>query len=150
MDREIGRTRFFYDSYIIDDGWHVPKNVIEVIDLRIEMALKDAFAYVKKQNALHQGEWLTDSVARQYEEKAWPYLYINGKQYTGFVRELGIDLQKNYGVTELEAINILNGYHIGDYVHKYYCIKNLIPQGVNGQDICESVLEEYGYIREAV
>lgn len=35
-----------------------------------------------------------------------------------------------YGVTELEAINILNGKCISDYVEKYNRIKNLIPLNV--------------------
>ena len=35
-----------------------------------------------------------------------------------------------YGVTELEAINILNGKCISDYVEKYNRIKNLISLNV--------------------
>ena len=150
MDRESNGTRSIYRSYVIDDGWHVPKSVIEVIDFRIEMAWKDAVELVKRQNLEHQGAWLTLSIAREYEEKAWPYLELNGGQYLGFVRELGIDLQKKYGLTELEAMNILKGWHIFDYVNKYDRIKNLIPLNISCQSICEEVLEEYGYIEEAV
>lgn len=37
-DRELG-YRSIYRTYIIDDGWQeVPKEVIEVIDLKIERA----------------------------------------------------------------------------------------------------------------
>lgn len=99
MDRESNGTRSIYRSYVIDDGWHVPKSVIEVIDFRIEMAWKDAVELVKRQNLEHKGGWLTLSIAREYEEKAWPYLALNGGQYLGFVRELGTDLQKKYGLT---------------------------------------------------
>ncbi len=35
------------------------------------------------------------------------------------------------GVTELEAINILNGRCVTDYVEKYQRIKNLIPLKVD-------------------
>ncbi len=37
---------------------------------------------------------------------------------------------EEYGVTQVEAINILNGYHIADYVNKYQRIQNLIPLDV--------------------
>lgn len=35
------------------------------------------------------------------------------------IRKLRNELVDTYGVTELEAINILNGYHILDYIQKY-------------------------------
>ncbi len=38
MDRERNSTRTVYRSYVIDDGWNVPKEVIEAVDLRIEEA----------------------------------------------------------------------------------------------------------------
>lgn len=150
MDRELLNTRTVYHSYIIDDGWHVPKNIIEIIDVKIEKALEDAIAFVKRQNALHKGQWLTTDVAKEYADRAWPYLILNGYQYTGFVKELGMELQEKYGVTQLEAVNILNGRSIPDYVNKYTRIKNLIPNRVNSQSICEEVLEEYGYIAQAM
>ena len=59
------------------------------------------------------------------------------------MRELEKELQEKYGVTELEAINIINGYHHRDYVEKYYRIKNCIPEGFDQQDICDSIAERY-------
>ena len=44
--------------------------------------------------------------------------------------ELMSELMEEYGVTQVEAINILNGYHIADYVNKYQRIQNLIPLDV--------------------
>lgn len=52
-------------------------------------------------------------------------------------------MQEKYGVTELEAINILNGYHIRDYVERYYRIMNCIPDGIDQQEICDDVVMEY-------
>ena len=46
-------------------------------------------------------------------------------------RELRIELQKWFGLTEIEAINILNGNGITDYVNKYYRIKNEIVDSSN-------------------
>lgn len=63
-------------------------------------------------------EFLTRSIAYEYREraKALPY---NGMQDTGERRALRIELQERCGITELEAVNIINGFHIADYCTKY-------------------------------
>ena len=49
-------------------------------------------------------------------------------------------LMEEFGVTQLEATNILNGFHVADYVNKYYRIQNKIPLDIkeknkgNGDD----------------
>ena len=35
-------------------------------------------------------------------------------------------MQDEYGLLEIEAINILNGNHVKDYLRKYYMIKNFL------------------------
>lgn len=37
----------------------------------------------------------------------------------GLRREIRLDLMKKYGVSEIEAINVLNGRNMGDYIVKY-------------------------------
>lgn len=86
MDREHISRRVIIRRYVIDDGWNVPQEIID-----------------------------------------------------------DVELIKIYGVTELEAINILNGYHLEDYADKYYKIKHLIPDRFSAQRICDGVLAEYGY-----
>jgi len=63
-------------------------------------------------------ELLTHEIARAYRDraKALPY---NGMQDTGERRALRKELQAQCGVTELEAVNILNGFHIDIYCTKY-------------------------------
>ena len=63
-------------------------------------------------------EVLTKNIARAYRDraKALPY---NGIQDTGERRILRQELQERYGVTELEVVNILNGFNIADYCMKY-------------------------------
>lgn len=39
-------------------------------------------------------------------------------------------LQEEYGLLEIEAINVLNGHHINEYINKYYRIKHRIPTEV--------------------
>ena len=129
MDREYSTARQIYKRHVIDDGWseNMPLEVIEIIELRVQMARNEAIRRVYEEHKSHKGDWLNADVARKYEAAAWIYLVLSGGQYIGKVRELGQELQDKYGVTELEAINILNGYNVSDYVNKYYRIENCIP-----------------------
>ena len=82
-------------------------------------------------------------VANKYAVDAWFYIDKNDGRYIREVREFGKELQDKYGVTELEAINILFENNVGDYVEKYYRIRNLIPASVDQQKICDMVVAEY-------
>lgn len=142
-DRETEHGRTVYNSYVIDDGWNLPYEVIEEINLRIAHSQEEAYRDICRQNRQHKGDWLTKEVAYKYAAKSWVYRVIYCNQYIREVREISEELQKKYGVTELEAINILSGHNVSDYVHKYYRIKNLIPLRVDQQEICNRVIEEY-------
>ena len=61
---------------------------------------------------------------------SWIYRVQNGNQYIGKVREIGEELRRLYGVTEIEARNILFERNVSDYVNKYDRIRNLMPVGV--------------------
>lgn len=63
-------------------------------------------------------ELLTYEIACAYREraKALPY---NGMQDTGERRILRMELQARCAITELEAVNIINGFHIDVYCKKY-------------------------------
>ena len=63
-------------------------------------------------------EILTEEVALKYRDRALKIDYRH-KQYIGEVRNIAEELRIRYGVTEIEAINILNGNHIQEYVQKY-------------------------------
>ncbi len=145
MDREHNNTRTIYRSYVIDDGWNVPQEVVEAVDLRIEEEWAWKLYLAKARKLHHQGDWLTLEVAEKYRCLAVPFLAFYDGQYIKTVRELGKEMQERYGLTETETINILRGYHIHDYVDKYYRIKNIIPDGVDEQEICHEVLSECGY-----
>lgn len=49
----------------------------------------------------------------------------------GARRRLRIELQERYGLLEIEAMNILNGHLINEYVNRYNRIKNEIVVHVN-------------------
>lgn len=60
-------------------------------------------------------EVLTKEIAKEYREKA-KLLPPNGLQDIGDRRKLRIELQERCNLTELEAVNIINDFHIGIYV----------------------------------
>lgn len=63
-------------------------------------------------------ELLTREIANTYRDRA-KALPCNGMQDVGERRALRIELQERCGVTELEAVNIINGFHIHSYCMKY-------------------------------
>lgn len=60
-------------------------------------------------------EVLTLQIANEYRNRA-KILPPNGLQDIGKRRELRKELQERCNLTELQAINIINGFHISDYV----------------------------------
>lgn len=60
-------------------------------------------------------ELLTRKIANEYRDRATA-LPANGLQDIGDRRVLRIELQNRCNLNELQAVNIINGHHIGDYV----------------------------------
>lgn len=56
-------------------------------------------------------EALTKSIAKEYQQRA-ERLPPNGLQDIGGRRKLRIELQNRCALSEVEAINTLNGYHV--------------------------------------
>lgn len=63
-------------------------------------------------------ELLTHEIACAYRDRA-KALPHNSVQDAGERRALRQELQERCGITELEAVNILSGFNIGDYCRKY-------------------------------
>ena len=87
--------------------------------------LKKAQERVKWQYITHAGKWLDADAVSKYQKEAEQFPAELGD--VGGRRELRIKLQEEYGVTEIEAVNILNGYNVQDYLAKYERIRNKIP-----------------------
>lgn len=58
---------------------------------------------------------LTMRIAKDYQAMAVA-LPHNGLQDIGERRRLRVELQERCGLTELEALNTLNGFHVQDYI----------------------------------
>ena len=129
--REEARIPTRFNTYVVDDGWNLPYEETDEADLQVVESGTKPYEEVCKQNRNHRGSWLTFDVARKYAARSWIYRVQNGNQYIGKVREIGEELRNLYGLTEIEARNILFERNVSDYVNKYDRIRNLIPIGVN-------------------
>lgn len=78
---------------------------------------------IDAENAQHKGEWLTQEVCDRYREEAESINEFDPQDVRRH-REMRWELQEKYGLTEVEAINILNGNNISDYLLKYRRIMN--------------------------
>lgn len=78
---------------------------------------------IDEENANHKGEWLTAEVCERYREEAASINEYDPQDVLRH-REMRLELQETYGLTEIEAINILNGNNISDYLLKYRRIMN--------------------------
>ena len=76
----------------------------------------------KQYHDSHGYKYITMSVVDTYRKKALQ-IKNNTHEDTGEMRVLRIELQKEYGLTEIEAINILNGYAVSDIIKKYERIR---------------------------
>ena len=63
-------------------------------------------------------ELLTKEIANEYKRRA-DILENNGLQDIGERRSLRLELQEKYGLTELQAINVLNGRNVTEYIAIY-------------------------------
>ncbi len=63
-------------------------------------------------------EWLTEEICNEYRQRAKSLPNSEGED-TGAWRSLRIELQERCNLAEIEAINILRGYHIQQYLTKY-------------------------------
>lgn len=97
---------------------------------------KDAKELVRAQHAWHeknQYQWPNQKIAEEYRKKGEKAETENG---TGSKTKdiLKKELMEIYGLTELEAINLLNGYYLTDYVNKYERIRTLKPLHLKKSD----------------
>ena len=81
---------------------------------------------IDEENAQHTGEWLTKESCDEYHALA---MKANGSDPQDIEkrRELRIELQEKYGLTEIEDINILNGNNVTDYLNKYNRVMTRTP-----------------------
>lgn len=92
-------------------------------------------------NTRQKGEWLTAEVVKRYRD-AVERQPSKDMQSIGERRRLRLELEEKYGITEIEAINILNGSSIGDYINKYERRKKKAELKKGGNDNAEEQMEE--------
>lgn len=81
---------------------------------------------IDEENAQHTGEWLTKEACEEYQALA-RQANSNDPQDIEKRREIRFELQRKYGLTEIEAVNILNGNNVSDYLNKYNRVMTRTP-----------------------
>ena len=71
-------------------------------------------------------EWLTEEICREYIKRAKELPPNNGLDI-GQWRDLRIELQQRCNLPEIQAYNIIHGYHVREYVHMYDILSGKIP-----------------------
>lgn len=98
-------------------------------EIKILKTQKEYDELVKEQYKWHTDHdygWLTEEVVDNYRAKYRAALQ-NGGNEVEERKKYCTELQELYGLTEMEATNILNGFHAQDYISKYSRIHKLIP-----------------------
>ena len=88
----------------------------------------DPKTWVEKQYGIHKKngfQWLDSKVVNQYYR-----LFENSNRTIRVQKALCDELIQIYGVTEVEAMNILRGCNVGDYINKYERIRTKTPVNV--------------------
>lgn len=70
-------------------------------------------------------KWIDKDVTDEYRKKA--LALGDNPTNVGGMRQLCDELQHIYGLVEVEALNILNGHNVNDYISKYYRLQHRIP-----------------------
>jgi hypothetical protein len=96
----------------------------EPVKKKSKNSYEKKLARLKELRDRHKGEWLTIEACNEYYNRA-KALPPNGCQDIGERRKLRIEMQEKYGIAEIEAINIINGFHFLEYTQKYENIRDL-------------------------
>ncbi len=96
--------------------------------------------YLKRELQSHKGKWLTEEEVRKIQKRAEKLPNTDG-QMIGERRKLCFEIMEEYGIDEIEATNIINGYGSKNYVVKYSRIRNQVPLRIRRADEVEETEE---------
>lgn len=101
--------------------------------------------YLERELKSHKGKWLTEEIVVSFQKKTGELAGTEG-QITGERKVLCQKLMNEYGVTELEAVNILGKCGgTKDYVNKYRRIREQIPLDIRKDRILEDVEDDHDW-----
>lgn len=89
----------------------------------------------KKLNYTHRddAEWLSREICDYYVREA-SKLKSEDASDVGLRRQLRKELQNRCDILELDALNIINGYHIDDYIRKYEYFRAVLEGSISEDD----------------
>lgn len=89
---------------------------------------RDLEYLAEKQAYMERGKYkyITREIVERYQKKVESLGEVSIEDINER-RKMRIELQEEYGLEELEAINILKGYYVAEIIRKYERIRDLIP-----------------------
>lgn len=88
--------------------------------------LEQDIEYLKRELKHHKGKWLDEAAVKECQQRA-AKLSASGPECVGERRKLCLEIMEEYGLLEIEALNIINGHNAVDYVAKYKRIRTQTP-----------------------
>lgn len=124
-DRELSKVRTYFYRYVADDGWNPPEEVISEMEIKFYKTISERKKYLDQQHRLHKGDWITMDIMKDYAKRGSVWYRVYAGQYIKELRKLGNELIEKYGVTEIQAINIVSGQRklFEDYFRIYESIR---------------------------
>ena len=87
-----------------------------------EVKAEDVLTYIENHLCIHKFEYLDNEAAHQIKLLG-EMLQNDNRIDAGARRIVRLEIMKKYGLLEVEALNLLNGFHLEDYVYKYQTYK---------------------------
>lgn len=87
-----------------------------------EVKAEDVLTYIENHLCIHKLEYLDNEAAHQFKLLG-EMLQNDNRLDAGARRIIRLEIMKKYGLLEVEALNLLNGFHLEDYVDKYQTYK---------------------------
>lgn len=87
-----------------------------------EAKTQSVLAYIENHICIHKFEYLNNEAAHQFKSLG-EMLQNDNRLDAGARRIVRLEIMKKYGLLEVEAVNLLNGYHLEDYADKYQTYK---------------------------
>ena len=84
---------------------------------------------------MNKDKWLTEDIANTYQLIIQD-LNLDNSEDIDIRRKIRSALQEQYGITEIEAINVLNGHNVSDYILKYHKLKSaMVLKAIRSSDL---------------
>ena len=87
-----------------------------------EVKAEDVLTYIENHLCIHKFQYLDNEATHQFKLLG-EMLQNDNRLDAGARRIVRLEIMKKFGLLEVEALNLLNGFHLKDYADKYQTYK---------------------------